>query len=752
MSNRPTAKLATTLAAAIFLALAGCRSEPQNAPDPYGDGYTPTGGAGSQHPLPSASTQPAPFERGTPTDRPELARVITPKPGSPRLRTLGVPSGAPTRVKLKLLVVAATEDESGLSALKTFLPQIGVPFDTLIATQTDLTAQTLEAEPGLGNYNGVILTTAGLSYYDGSAWASAFDASEWSLLRQYEADYRVREVQYFSFPDSASTGMSWNSVASGNDNTMTLTADGRGVFPYLKTNAQIPLKGTYTYFGTPINNAKALLTTPEGTVAATTAWPDGRESLALTMAHNYYLMHSSVLTYGLVRWVSRGVFLGEKKLYFSAHIDDFFLPNDVWDVNLKRNNLTFRVRPTDLQSVATWQTSFRTRFPNFPGFKLELFYNGEGFTPSAASSCNPAANSIDPLTSKSKCLKTNFYWGNHTYTHLFITNPTGPGPYNTFPRDPDNPSQTEDSFSLSRMNFELGENIRIAGPTGLNLSSNDFDAGTLVTGSHSGIGYYDYAGPEDNVGGPPDIPAPKVNDGKSKSNPNLVAAMSSNNIRYLGANTSAPTTAPLCTSSVEDCNQNNPSPNAGVWLNVPNQVQNSILLVPRYPLNLFYNVDTIEREVDEYNHIFASFWAQFGRTTPFTWPEILELESDAALLRMISGSMNPHYFHQINMRFENNSSLLTTFMDTLAQKYSAMFDLPIQNLKMTKIGDRMRARMAYDAAGAQAIWNRTAGTVTVSANSTAQIPLTNPTLGTVYGPDRVVSVTTGQTLTVGAGL
>jgi hypothetical protein len=752
MSKHPNAKFTTTLLAALFLALAGCRNELQNTPDPYGDGYTPVGGAGSQHPLPSANTQPAPFELRTPTDRPELARVVTPKPGNPRLKTLGIPNGAPTRVKLKLLVIAATEDESGLSALKTFLPQIGVPFDTLIATQTDLTAQTLEAEPGLGNYNGVILTTAGLSYYDGSAWASALDANEWSLLRQYEADYRVREVQYFSFPDGAGTGMSWNSVASGTPNTMTLTTDGRSVFGYLKTNAQIPLKDTYTYFGTPVGNAKPLLTTPEGTVAATTSWPDGRESLSMTMAHNYYLTHSSVLTYGLVRWVSRGVFLGEKKMYFSAHIDDYFLPNDTWDVNLKRNNLSFRLRPTDLQSTASWQTSFRTRFPTFAGFKFELFYNGLGFTPQAVSNCNPAANSIDPLTSKSKCLKSNFYWGNHTYTHLFITNPAGPGPYTTFPPDPNNPGQTEDSFSLSRMNYELGDNIKIAGPTGLNLNANDFDAGTLVTGSHSGIGYYDYEGPEDNVGGPPDIPAAKINEGKSKSNPNLVTAMNTNAIRYLGANTSAPTTAPLCTSSAADCNQNNPSPNAGVWLTGPNLPQNSVLLVPRYPVNIFYNVDTIAREVDEYNHIFASFWAQYGRTTPLTWDEILTLESDAALMRIISGSMNPHYFHQINLRFENGSSLLTAFVDAVGQKYNAMFDLPIQNLKMTKIGDRMRARMAYDASGAQAIWNRTTGTVTVTANSTAQIPLTNPTLGTVYGPDRVVSTTNGQTLTVGTGL
>jgi hypothetical protein len=741
-----------TLIAATLVALAGCRSEVASIPDPYGDGYSVVNRFGHKHPLPSAATQPAPIERRTATDGPELARAVTPKPArNPLLKALGVPNGAPTRVKLKLLLLAATQDESGLSALQTFLGQIGVPFDTLIATQTDLTPQYLEAEPGLGNYNGVILTTAGLSYFDGNGWASALDAGEWSLLRQYEADYKVREVQYYSFPDGAGTGMSWNSMASASANTMTLTADGRNVFPYLKTNAQIPLKDTYTYFGTPVGNAKALLTTPEGTVAASTTWPDGRESLALTMAHNYYLLHSSVLTYGLVRWVSRGVFLGEKKMYYSSHIDDFFLGNDVWNTTLKRNDLTFRMRPTDLQSTVNWQNAFRTAYPQFSSFKLEMFYNGLGFQPRAASNCNPSANSIDPLTSKTKCLKRNFFWGNHTYTHIFITNPLHAGPYSTFPPDPNNPAQSFDSFSLSVMNYELSENLKISGITGLNLNPNDFDSGTLVTGSHSGIGYYDYT-PEDNVGGPPDIAASKINEGKSRTNPNLIEAMKANNVRYLGSNTSAPTLNPSCTSSAEDCNQNNPSFNTGPMLSLPNLPQNDIMLVPRYPVNIFYNVDTVERNVDEYNYIFADFWAQFGRTTPLTWEEILELETDTAFNHITSGSMNPHYFHQINLRFENGSSLISLFTDRLAQKYAAMFELPVLTLKMTQIGDRMRARAAYNASGATAVWNKTTGTVTVTATSNAQIPLTNPSLGTVYGPDRVINATNGQTITVGTGL
>ncbi len=46
-------------------------------------------------------------------------------------------------------------------------------------------------------------------------------------------------------------------------------------------------------------------------------WPDGRENLALTFDSNQYVRHHQVLSYGLVNWVSRGMFLGERHVYMN---------------------------------------------------------------------------------------------------------------------------------------------------------------------------------------------------------------------------------------------------------------------------------------------------------------------------------------------------------------------------------------------------------------------------------------------------
>eukprot|EP01047_Picozoa_sp_COSAG01_P125000 COSAG01_NODE_54028_length_335_cov_0.572034_1_plen_62_part_01 len=51
---------------------------------------------------------------------------------------------------------------------------------------------------------------------------------------------------------------------------------------------------------------------------------DGRERLALTFSSNQYLLQSNLLTYGLLRWAGKGVFLGERKNYLNVDVDDWF--------------------------------------------------------------------------------------------------------------------------------------------------------------------------------------------------------------------------------------------------------------------------------------------------------------------------------------------------------------------------------------------------------------------------------------------
>ena len=676
------------------------------------------------HPIPSPENQPPLRLEPTKVDNPLIAQPA-PFRAKLGLRTQAVcdtalqPIVGDTNIQLKLLLITATADESGYEAMKAFLSRIGVPFDTLVASTTDLCTPQLQNAAGLGNYQGVILTTNNLAFYDGTNWASAFSATEWRLLSDYERVYKARQVTLYTFPDGSNTGLVYTSYADTTSIPLnvTLTAAGKSVFASLNPNVNIKIQYAWTYLANAIEGAVPLITTSDGgVIAATRVAADGRENLAITTAHNTFMMHSLLLNYDIIRWVTRGVFLGDRKHYFSAQVDDYFIPNDVWDIATKTNKFEFRARATDIVRLKSWQDRLRTTYPSFSSFTTDIAFNGMGYVSSAPRYCSAIIpSSVDGLSAITKCLGSSFRWINHTFTHIYIDNSTTEGELKT----------------------EIGDNIKVAtGPGGLSLTPSQFSVAALVTGNHSGLGYLDEVTPPNNQG-------------KSRSNTGLIGAAKALGVTWLAGNVSAPTTAPICSSTADDCNQDNPSPNTGVKFPASLQA-NSILIQPRFPVNIFYNVTTRSELLDEYNHLYRSYW---GRDLTYT--EILDFESDQVMAHILSYSVNPHFFHQTNLRFSGNpvSSLYSDFVTRVAQKYAAALNVPVINPSMGTIGAVLTAREAYNASGASAIWNRTTGVVTVSAtNPSASIPLTNPVQGTTYGADKTFTASAGSSVIVGNGI
>lgn len=722
-------KLTRGLAIAAFLLAIGCNTAPQTVTTPDTDGLQPMSAHPRRlHPMPGPSNLPPPEVKPGRVDDPRIAQPAPHKPKHTRgLRAQavctpvlpGVPQGTDTQVQLKLLLVTAAADETGFDAMKTFLGRIGVPFDTLVASVDTLCAETLENPSGIGSYQGIILTTNNLAYFDGTSWASAFSPQEWQLLADYERTYRARQVTLYTFPDGTNTGLTYTGYADTTSMPLnvSLTTAGQSVFNALNPTATIKIQYAWTYLAQATDGAVPLITTSTGQViAATHTASDGRENLATTTAHNPYLMHSLLMNYGIIRWVTRGVFLGERRQYFSAQVDDYFIPDDVWDPVTHTNQYEFRIRASDVLNLRNWQTALRVKYPVFSSYTTDIAFNGDGFSRNSPRYCAlPVPNTVDALSAITMCYHSSFRWISHTFSHIYIDNTT----------------------SQNEIDFEISENIKVAtGVGGLGLSAAEFSPAALITGNHSGLGYLDEA-------------IPPNNQGKSHANPGLVNAAKANGVGWLAGNISAPTVPPVCTSTADDCNQNNPSPNVGV-LFPSNLPLNSILIQPRFPVNVFYNVTTPAQEVDEYNTLYRNYW---GRN--LTYQEIIDFESDQVMTHILSYSVDPHYFHQTNFRFSGNPSscLYCDLVSRVAQKYAAAMSVPIVNPSMNDIGVRLVARAAYNASGASGVWNRTTGVVSISAtNPASSIPLTNPVQGEIYGADKTVRLTGGSNLNVGNGI
>src|SRR5262249_10766915 len=136
------------------------------------------------------------------------------------------------------------------------------------------------------------------------------------------------------------------------------------------------------------------------------------------------------------------------------------------------------------------------------------------------------------------------------------------------------------------------------------------------------------------------------------------------------------------------------TPQAGIY----NRFQPSVLMVPRRPNNLFYNVTKPSEWTQEYNFLYHNFW---GRD--LSYAEILDKESDVLLQYMLRGEIDPWMFHQTNLRaYDGTHTLLGDLLDQTLGKYERILTLPVVGLGHAELGEWTAKRMRYDAAGLSA--------------------------------------------------
>ncbi len=347
-------------------------------------------------------------------------------------------------VDARVLVITADGTETELAAIRQTLGYLGTPFDELIASQAPpLTAAQL-ATGTHGKYNAIILTRGNLPLPNGT---SAFTSAEFQTLATYEATFQVRRASLYTSPDA---GYGYSGSISVDTVTTPLvtqcTAAGQAVFPYVNCANGVTISGAFTYPATPLDAATVpLLVDSSGRVlAATRSYGDGREALSLTFAQSASLFHTLQLFHGVVSWVTRGVFLGERHGYIGVQVDDFLFADALYTVG------TFRMGASDLQATFDYQSAKRAQ-PTTAGVRFNFAFNGQGTVQFAP----------DALVAKAQQLGTSaFNYINHTYDHA-----------------------TLDTLTYDQVLSELTRNVPVSDQFGLKPFSNL----NVVTPSVSGL-------------------------------------------------------------------------------------------------------------------------------------------------------------------------------------------------------------------------------------------------------------------------
>jgi hypothetical protein len=614
-----------------------------------------------------------------PINAPKLGtftRSSTPEVGPAAVPAITSPCPSPT-IDLKVLIIASDGQEVELQAIKQALDYLGTPYTIYVASQTPNGLTPDKLSNGChGFYQGVILTNGTLSYYNGTNWVSALSQQEWTNLWNYEATMGVREISWYTYP-TADFGYQPPNGEVDTSTTpllMNLTAQGQAAYPYLNTNNALTIQNAYTYLAQPLADGATipLFSDSNGNaLVAVRTYPDGRQALSMTFDSNPNLIHSIVLSYGVINWLTQGLFLGERHIYMSPQIDDVFIDDDVWlpttpcGTPVDNTGATYRITGDDLQAVINWQAD-KMLDPVEANLTLTMAYNGYGTT---ADAYTP-----DTLTPFATANQNQFYWVSHTYDHTNL-----------------------DNLDYATATTEITLNDQVAATLGLT----NFSVQNMVTPDVSGL-----------------------------TNANFLQAAYDNAIRYLVSDTSV-------------AGYNNPSPNAGIY----NTLQPAILMLPRHPNNLFYNVSTSDEWVAEYNCLYSGFW---GRN--LAYQDVLDKESQTLVTYLLKGDLDPWMFHQPNLRaYDGTHTLLGDLLDLTLQKYAQHYTLPILSPTMDSLGQIVANRMQYNDAGVTA--SIIPGvSITIAVQKAASVPVTglNTAGAEIYGgqPISYINLTAGQSVTL----
>lgn len=557
-------------------------------------------------------------------------------------------------INLRLLIIAADPTDPNYAAIVEALDYVGIPYDTLY-TQTQRLEQNQLCQGSTAYYQGIIIATArgGQWRAEQAGWIDTLEPQEEAQIRVFCQRFGVRRLVCFCPPgtevgaapdDSASHLRLLTQYIDPGDPTgdpacklaLQLTTAGQSIFDYLRPDCAIPAGPLTAAFvpvetsahsaaskpaGTPeTGQAIPLLTTSDGLPCMVQIiYPEGDEELLTGVAHATDALHTLLLGYGLINWVTRGLFVGQRRVYLNIQVDDIFNTNQIWNPETESAapGDTYRLTSEDIDVVIEWLARIRRHPLVESGFTLDFAFNGGGIDRNTSS---------DSLAENLIRHQDWFRWINHGYTHLNL-----------------NTAGLDECFS------EIQQNHLAALTLGLDAYTTD----AMVTSEISGL-----------------------------DNPRFLFAAKSLGIRYLVSDTSRP-------------GWNNPSPNVGNR----SRFQPEILVIPRHPTNLLYDVSTPQAWASRYNTIYRGYW---GRDLDHA--EILEREAETMLRYLLRFDMDPIMFHQANLRsYDGEHTLLTDLLERVIEKYAEYYlRAPIISLSMQEIGERMAMRALCNAANIRA--------------------------------------------------
>jgi hypothetical protein len=231
------------------------------------------------------------------------------------------------------------------------------------------------------------MSSVAYDYGGTTGWQSAITTDQWTALNNYQLSFNVRMVRIDEYPGASfGTTPGADGGCCTSPVTQNISFSDTSDFPtaQLKANVKVGTDGLYhvpaTITDSSTTKAVAVFTPDSGStvggVAAVINNFNGREQFVWFISWaTDWSQTSNWLQHAHIHWMTRGVFVGKRKVHLSDQIDDMQLSTEMF---YPTNIPEVKIGITDLEAHVDWQTSINSRLPAGSDFWLEIGHNGNG--------------------------------------------------------------------------------------------------------------------------------------------------------------------------------------------------------------------------------------------------------------------------------------------------------------------------------------------------------------------------------------
>ncbi|KAF2800213.1 hypothetical protein K505DRAFT_355893 [Melanomma pulvis-pyrius CBS 109.77] len=284
-------------------------------------------------------------------------------------------TNAVVTVKSTLLILARDSNAtfSGTSVLQGY----GIPYQVVDLSLPGGGYPQLNATPDTGNFGGIV-TVSAREYKAGDDWKAALNDKQWKELYAYQEAFGVRMVRLNAWP-SADYGVQAAGNAVTDDLPVAISDASQFSTANIVVGAQMSTSNISKY---PAKITNATLTTEIaqfGGTSKTTAgvinrFPAGREQQVWFMPFpTDFSTASNLLSHAWIQWLTRGLYLGYRRVYLNTQVDDVFVETELYETNKP-----FRIKPDDFKEHITWMKEVNSKLPAGSSYMIELGHNGNG--------------------------------------------------------------------------------------------------------------------------------------------------------------------------------------------------------------------------------------------------------------------------------------------------------------------------------------------------------------------------------------